>query len=350
MSDGQQMMSSSIEQHIDPSTTAKDLQVKIGKNKQIASKAKKLKKEQTQNRRNGKLVETINTSAKKSGASTSAATTNQERNTGAVVITIRLLKMESARSFEDANHAGNDNNHSKLNGPPMDKTQIKCENKSATDDVALQQQNNRHIHENSNKQNQNNNFNVDNNNVSLNQSDANYRLREYFSTVLTNNLVNCDNGNNDDSGLNEQQQQQRRRQHSIKNEHVNHALRSEVSICDKVQLNCTSQLEQPTSNGMMVNSLTQAINTINLTDKLSNDVSASKTKLRSHPDCKNAVISSNLISKVSPYPHHFPIANIIRSDCLNAIVGERKSIFLFSYIYLSTYCMYDVRSSCVCSI
>lgn len=330
MSDGQQMTSSSIEQHIDPSTTPKDLHVKIGKNKQNAAKVKKLKKTQTQHRHNVKTVDKV--APTKSGASTSVY---QERSTGSVVITIRLLKMESARSFEDANIEGD--LHSKFNRSTVDKTQLKCETNNLLASDVLHK-NTRNAHENS-IQNQNNSYKMDNNNSCVhlnNQSELN--LKKYLNTVFTSNLVNCDNGNNDKHGFNER--------HSIKNEPT---LRSEVSICDKVQTNCTSQSEQPASNGM-VNSLSQALNTFNMTDKQqSGDMSSSHnaelakiTKLRTLPDSPSAVISSNLISSVSPYPHHFPIANIIRSDCLKAMVNERKcfsTLFHFIiYSVLFSYC------------
>lgn len=329
------MTSSSIEQHIDPSTTPKDLHVKIGKNKQNAAKAKKLKKIQTQHRHNVKTVDKV--SPTKSGASTSVY---QERNTGSVVITIRLLKMESARSFEDAANIEGDL-HSKFNRSTVDKTQMKCETDNSVASDVLHK-NTRNAHENS-IQNQNNSYKMDNNNSCVNLNNQrdlseDHRLKlKYLNTVLTSNSVNYDNGNNDKHGFNER--------HSIKNEPT---LRSEVSICDKVQTNCTSQSEQPASNGM-INSLSQALNTFNMTDKLqSGELSSSHnaelakiTKLRTLPDSPSAVISSNLISSVSPYPHHFPIANIIRSDCLKAMVDERKYFFTLLHFII-----YSVLFSC----
>lgn len=334
MSDGQQMMSSSIEQHIDSSTTAKDLQVKIGKNKRIASKTNKLKK------RNIKCLETTTTTTAIVPTKTKLIATsksdainllaNQDRSTGTVVITIRLLKMESVRSFDAAASISGDltqnNNCSKLDClPTVDKPKLKPSEVS--------HKNNRNQYENSSKQkrkqqHKNHNLKSDNNNVSSNQIDnlvpANCQLKEHLGTVIKNNRVNVGADNENDGHGN--------KRHSITTKHLNPALHSEVPICDKVQINCTSQMNELPSN-KMVNCLTQTINTINLTDsKLSTDANQlplgtdaiTQIKTRSLPDSENSTISSNLISSVSPYPHHFPIANIIRSDCLNAIVGERK--------------------------
>lgn len=398
MSDDQQMMSS-IEQHSKRSTTAEDLQVKSRKNRQAAAiNVKKLKKEQNQrcdvNNSNIRRSSSNNNSSNsnshhikaiaqtKSVASTS--TVNQDRSAGSVVITIRLLKMESARSFDGANVVGHDeaqndnysnNQHNNNNinysssARPAAAVQHSERNNTAAAAATARDYTHTYVNlqENSN-QNQMNSFSVDNNNVVLNRS-------EFGATSTTAN-VNCIGGGNggvsgsvsggrvkensvsttinnlmiyESSGQNER--------NSIKNQNVNCALRSEASICDKNQANCTSQSEQPSLNA--VNCLAHPLNTITLTDATRSSsfssplslsfssaakLSSSETNqsLLSHDtqpkrvqDSSSAFIPSSFIGTVSPYPHHIPIANLIRPDYLNAVADERKShnpIIFFYYL------------------
>lgn len=343
MSDDQQM-TNSIEAHTVPSTSAKDLQVKIGKNRRAASTAKKLKKQSIQ-RRDVNRIEAIGPT--KSVADTTPSNqSNQERSAGSVVITIRLLKMESTRSFDVNSVGGTDDSHTDIYSnnnipmgrshqpPPVYNSEIKTIDAS---------QNIVNAHENS-KQNQNNSCKVDNNNVSLNQSETipatNIWMTENNGTIV-NNFWNCDNGNNSNTELNER--------NSIKKQHVNRALRSEASICDKVQQqNCTSQPEQLTNATM--NCLAHTINTINLTDTSATVFGPSPSqisdnnKIKCVQDNANAFISSNLIGSVSPYPHHIPIANIIRSDCLSGVVDERKFTVYIKYYYAKNRFVYYLTS------
>lgn len=345
MSDDQQMMSS-IEQHSKRSTTAQDLQVKSRKNRQIATNAKKLKKEQTQrcdvsnSNSNGNSKGIIKATAQTKSAVASESAANQERSAGSVVITIRLLKMESSRNFGDANVVSNDgiqndnysNKHNNNNGFSSNGRQAQHEYNSKTSMtnnlsshtyVNLQQENSNH--------NQNHSFSVDNNNLILNQCEFGASTMRQSHCVVggnddgINSLMMHESGGNksNNSGQNNER-------NSIKNQNVNCALRSEASICDKNQAICTSQSEQPSSNAVNCH-LVHPLNTITLTDRTTASSSLSSSpdtgvmKPKPIQDSSSAFIPSNFIGSVSPYPHHIPIANLIRPDYLNAVADERKS-------------------------
>lgn len=358
MSDDQQMMSS-IEQHSKRSTTADDLQVKSRKNRQTTTNTKKLKKEQNQRNQQRCDVNNRDSSIIKANASTksvasplsniSTLASNQDRSAGSVVITIRLLKMESSRNFNGASIVNNDENQhdnysNNNNYPSSTRSVAQCEGDNGiTSTIGDLSHTYVNLQENCN-QNQNNSFSVDNNNVVLNQSEIGAlsstqtncgRVKENCvggtaAAATINNLMIYENsGNKNNSGQNER--------NSIKNQNVNCALRSEASICDKNQANCTSQSEQPSSN--TVNCLAHHLNTITLTDATrsssssftTSDASQSHTidmKPKSLQDNSSAFIPSNFIGSVSPYPHHIPIANLIRPDYLNAVTDERKSNML----------------------
>lgn len=357
MSDDQQMMSS-IEQHSKRSTTAQDLQVKSRKNRQIATNAKKLKKEQNQrcdvsnSNRNGNSNSIIKATAQTKSAVANTSAANQERSAGSVVITIRLLKMESSRNFGDASVVGNDemqnvnysNNHNNNNGFSSSGRPAQHEyssNTSTTNNLSshtyvnVQQENSNH--------NQNHSFSVDNNNLILNQCEFGAPTMRQSHCVAGGNggvgggginslTMNESSGN---KGINSGQNER----NSIKNQNVNCALRSEASICDKNQAIRTSQSEQPSLNAVNCH-LVHPLNTITLTDKIT---AAATTTASSPPETKqplshtadtkpkplqdtsSAFIPSNFIGSVSPYPHHIPIGNLIRPDYLNAVADERKS-------------------------
>lgn len=350
MSDDQQM-TNSIEAHTVPSTSAKDLQVKIGKNRRATANANKKLKKQSIQRRDVNSIEAIGpTKSVADTTSNQSNQSNQERSAGSVVITIRLLKMESTRSFDVSSVGGNDDIQTDIysnNNIPMGGRSQQTPFSSELKTIEASQ-NNVNGHEKNSKQNQNNSCKVDNNNVSLNQSETipatNIWMTENKGTTTVNNFLNCDNGNNSNSELNER--------NSIKKQHVNRALRSEASICDKVQQNCTSQPEQLSNAG---NCLAHTLNTINLTDTSASVFSPSQTtttdnnKMKSVQDNANAFISSNLIGSVSPYPHHIPIANIIRSDCLSGVVGDDRKFYPFTVYPLDHY-YYYVENRFVCCV
>lgn len=345
MSDDQPM-TNSIDARTESSTSAKDLHVKIGKNRRIASNTKKLKKQSSIQRRDVNSIEANNLA--KTAANTTPtpptpppptiAQTNQERNAGSVVITIRLLKMESARSF-DVNSIGGGGdeiqcgNYSNNNCPPnRSQPPNRSAGESKTNDAPRNYVN---VSAENSAQNQNHSFNMDNNNMSVKQSETaataatikNCRVIDHRGIMNSNYLPMCENGN---SG-----------QNSFKKPHVNRALRSEATICDNVQINCTSQQNDDPS--IAVNRLTHPLATISLTDPTtvltmnSRPATDSATITATIKNNAGAFIPTNLIGSVSPYPHHIPIANIIRSDCLNAVVDERKChvyiILLSVYVY-----------------
>ncbi|XP_031630573.1 uncharacterized protein LOC116345400 [Contarinia nasturtii] len=285
-----QQMTNKIEEHGRSSSTARDLQAKIGKNRQkpasASSNAKKLKKEQHQ------------PSTKSSITNTSSG--NKERNAGSVVITIRLLKMESAKNVETITIDDDDEFQTDTfsnKNYSSDVTHTQCESDFPRHYVNVQDVNR--------TQNQNASYKLDNNNGVLNKSDiyapmCTNNIREIDDGITVNNFMICDIGN---SGEMEQNIC------STKNQHVNCALRSEAKICDKNLANYTSQSKQPSN---MVNPLTQTFNKITLTDA---------TQSEQHLPQTNNANTMNLINTVSPYPHHIPIANI-RSDCLNTAIDE----------------------------
>lgn len=180
---------------------------------------------------------------------------NQERSAGSVIITIRLLKMESAKSI-DAN--GNDN-------------------------LMVQQCDSEIGSENSN----------------LNGSTMNGWNRTICGSNCTSNGGIMINSflNNGQNSIND----------------VNAALLSETIICDKKHLNCTSQTGTLTA----MNCTTHPLHTIKLTE--SSNANDAKAK-----HIRDTFIPTNLTGPISPYPHHIPIANIIRTDRLNTANDERK--------------------------
>lgn len=348
MSDDQQL-TNSIETHSEPSTSANDLQVKISKNTRLfTSNAKKLKKHQPAILRsdvNSKIkakskskastsTESVpaNTvgSATATAATAALATSNQERNAGSVVITIRLLKMESTRGFE-VNSVGNElaqiDNYSNNNITNSNSSGGSNKNNNTNNNSKSNNNNNNqttqaysaNTPENS-AQRQNCNFNMDDHSSSVKQIEAG---------ALTANGI-CDNGN--------------REQSSVKQSHVN--------VCDNVPFNCTSQMEQQST--VLKNCLAQTFNEIRLSEPITVRSSAPAsptmeatataaapiTDPKSTKSVKHAFIPSNLIGTVSPYPHHIPIANIIRSDCFNGIVDERKC---FCNNFLLSSCKHNAR-------
>lgn len=310
MSDGHQMMSS-IEQHAEPSTTAKGLN--SCKNRQHASNAKKSKK--------------LKAAARDvSQALAPAKAACQERN-GSVVITIRLLKMESAGSFDTdaaetrSRHASYLNNNSAMLGP-----QHECESALSTSEMS---KNTKNLHANSGNHNQNNSFSVENNNVHLNEIEASTAATSWITDSIANTTKqNCDNSRN--GQLNEFQTCDK---HSIKMQH-NRASLSEASICDNNQTYSTSQSEKPSSTA---DCLQHALKAINFADV--------PTEIKIKPDDASPFIPPTLIGSVSPYPHHIPIA--IRSDCLNSVADERKlfPIILHSFVALYQNYYYKRRAS-----
>lgn len=394
MSDDQQM-TSSIETHIDPSTSATtDLQVKISKNTRLfTSNAKKWKKQQQQqqpNQRSDVNSSKIKTKAKAKAkakatatakttthtgsatnntvvseavtATATAITSNQERNTGSVVITIRLLKMETTRGFE-VNSVGNEltqidnysnnNNNSSSNSSSNNSNDRKNNNNNTNDDrnrltnqfqaedganVAHSLHCNVYMPENS-APNQKNSFKMDNNNVNVR------RIETDVLTVSNGGRMAHNNANNGQNSVK-------------KSSHVNRALRSEAIICDNVPRNCTSQAEQPHHQQQMQqsvtvaatvpmprNCLTHSFNEMRLAESMAvtpsqpptavaataSATTAATKSIQSTTTTKttSAFIPSSLIGTVSPYPHHIPIANIIRSDCFNGLVDTERKHFCF---------------------
>lgn len=234
MSDDQQVMNDTKS-----STKAKSLDGKSIKNRLVA--VKKSKKQQQQQPHNS-YSEIQSTEPSKS----------TERNTGSVVITIRLLKMESSKCIDAASNV-------------VDETQ----NKTISGNLP---ENHNHL---------------DNNHLNGSEFGANNWFKGN-SGIKINSFIN--NGGE--------------RCNSI-NQLTNGALHSEAKICDKNQINCES-------NGM-INGLTQPLNAMKLTDITMTTGSNDQKFIKSDT---SAFIPMDLITPVSPYPHHIPIA--IRTDCLNA--------------------------------
>lgn len=240
MSDDQQV-TSSVEHRPKSSTTAKSLQVKNSKNWPV----KKSKKHQQSD------VKTLEPNK-------SLANSSTERSAGSVVITIRLLKMESAKEFETvASVTGDD-------------TKIAANN---TLQMSSNLPQNHHLDNNSSELNANN-WIKGNGGIQINSFINNNSERNSINRLATTTA----------------------------------ALHSEASICDKNQKNCAA------NDATMVNGLTHPLDAIKLTD-IKTDSNDPKTM---KPDDTSAFISTNLTTTVSPYPHHIPIANFIRTDCLNA--------------------------------
>lgn len=248
MSDDQQV-TNSVERNTKASSTVKCLQVKNRKIRPIVSK----KSKKVQN-----CSSDVSTATEPTKSQLDTVT-NQERSAGSVVITIRLLKMESAKSF-DAN--GNDNS-----------TVQQCDSEIGTDNS----------NSNGSAINCWNRTNCGSN-CGLNCPSS--------GGIMINSFLN--NGQN-----------------SIND--VNAALLSEALICDKKHLNCTSQTGTLTA----MNCPTHPLHTIKLTEP----TNANDAKAKHIHD---TFIPANLTGPISPYPHHIPIANIIRTDRMNTANDERK--------------------------
>lgn len=219
------------------------------------------------------------------------------------------MKMESAESFEVAttgseevaNSSYSCNNYS--SGAPQNKCEsIKNTNYVPQCDVSWQDKNS--------NQNQNS-IKVDNNNMVLHQSEVDVPIGG-INGARENEAIHMNSfiSNNGES------------KQCKKNMHVDCGLRSEVTICDKNSTNYSSQLEQSSkipNIPNIENCMMQTFSTVAVSDATYPDVSLSQTiNLKAK--------ASNLIS---PYPHHIPIANITRSDCLNVDIERRKFFYCF---------------------
>lgn len=320
-----------IAEHGRSSTTPKVSQAKIGKNREknaTASTAtgKKLKNQRCK-------VNGVNEIPSTKSSITNTSSSNKERNAGSVVITIRLLKMESAKNVESITISDGDefqrDTYSNNNYSTQNVSQNQCENNqtSTSSEFPRHYVNVQDVNRN---QNQNASYKLDNNNGALNQCDIHVptcskNVRNIDGGITVNNFMICDIGNNGEMEQNNT---------STK---INCTLHSEASICDKNLVNYTSQSKQQPTN--MVNPFNK-INSTDTTQTESNSMQSHNTNTtKTTLENAQSFVSSNLINTVSPYPHHIPIANIIRSDCLNTVIDERKyTIYTCCFFYLLPNC------------
>lgn len=96
---------------------------------------------------------------------------------------------------------------------------------------------------------------------------------------------------------------------------------SETLICDKVKTMHTSQ-----SNDTVLILPSNSDCKIPANDLCEANTSPKSVDIfnKSITDTASGFIPKNLINSVSPYPHHIPIANIMRSDCVAAMNAEES--------------------------
>lgn len=396
MSDDHKRMNST-KTNVEPSTSASALSTKQTKrnSSKTARKLKTAKKHsQHSDVKIGFLSKTSskNSQQKTNNANKICGSSNnisnlrktQECSAGSVVITIRLLKMESTKDFETISmnalqstsltntDVGNTQAVTTAANVPTPITSInQIETIEITENQKQKQNDNdKHLNNNSAKNTDrnasvssssnpnpnpnsiNNNLNNNRNNLiseSMHRNDNSDRVPVSMSVSvpvalplpLPVSVINMDH--NELNNLN-----------SVK--HMK-SLSDSISICDKIQASsinrdtAADQLEllralPSSSSDHEFNSFISMIQN-NVTDKLCDRIATATstssqrlataatstpipalTTTTSHKTARD-FIPTNLISTVSPYPHHIPIANILKSEPTQADNNERTFLFLF---------------------
>lgn len=332
---------SSRKTHIEPSTSVTYKQSKLNNTTATASqKAKKSKKNSRNQNKNGKLLKkSIDSLAKK-----------PECSAGSVVITIRLLKMDSTKDFETINMNALQSNSlidadTKIGvcTNEIESVQL-CDNTkqiqinevssmmtlptitatTMTAPINDMQKNDNDKHLNNNCAKIIESSANDSNNDIVNENNSDY-MSMFKSDKEMNNCNSMPSVNKQNKSL------------------------SEISICDKIQANMSTTPES-SSLPFHLENVSNSISIQNVVNDQVSDItsmatttaSTSTTSLLSSTSSLHPVmtikstsqkiardfIPSSLISTVSPYPHHIPIANILKSECNNGDSNERKFLYM----------------------
>lgn len=302
MSDDPQIMTSSYKQQ-KAFTTATNLFSTKHLQTKCAKSTNKLKKDKSTNSDYNTV--NVNTSSTQSSNS-------KDHSSGSVVITIRLLKMEAAKNASTNQHSNEQIGNCSL---------INKQNECSTSNMIGADQHNEYIinsnvtnplnsienmHEQDNNTNSSIRYNSDNNiNDAKSYSDDDANALTYYGNELI-----CDNDNGGKTDLS-----------NIKYKKNVCVSPSETLICDKVKTMHTSQ-----SNDTVLILPSNSDCKIPANDLCEANTSPKSVDIfnKSITDTASGFIPKNLINSVSPYPHHIPIANIMRSDCVAAMNAEES--------------------------
>lgn len=249
-------------------------------------------------------------------------TEGPECSTGSVVITIRLLKMESnTKDIEMITNMNAIKNGSSVHYLATDKSEtINNNEKDINSTVVLSTSN---ISNDGDKHLNDNNNLCENVNQKTIQSTTFDLLNENSDFPLMFNQTNEINNKNSLS--------------SVQCNRINSL--SENLNCDTISANDSSLLNRsellmPSDSELGLDIVTERIFNIESTTAqkqtpLSTSTSTTQqTAILAEPTISRTILRdffpSGLITTVSPYPHHIPIANIVKSECNNSDNNQRK--------------------------
>lgn len=301
------------------------------RSKLISEKSSKFKKSET---------------AASGPASKALRRAHKNNKTGSVVITIRLLKMETSKNAENVEKPTDElnitasidfsNNNCSVAQPLAN--QLTNDSKASTSiDTSKTAINGVNSNESNKVLSETDKFLMNNqigvgskNNKSMNNNAMAESGEGSYSENNNSeqNQMNIDLNNiNNNYGVDEDRSNSN---NSLKQS--NSASPNEAQICDKKQNNTSaSQSETIAPIKMLTKAMESSsispVKALTLSTNHANKVQAVKLSDKQTLEAAHNFISSNIIKNVSPYPHHIPIANLMHPDSVSntATADECKS-------------------------